>query len=121
VARFGNLFVYRGTFYSPADAAATLYFHGVAKLYAEKPDLTAAEQAFRKSLELDSAAFFVSIELGNVLLKRGARDEALLVYSDALKHAPEDPFFRRPIEKQIARFAGPASVEIPALRNPFLE
>ena len=61
VARFGNLFVYRGTFYSPADAAATLYFHGIAKVYAEKPDLAAAEQAFRKSLELDSAAFFVSM------------------------------------------------------------
>lgn len=121
VARFGNLFVYRGTFYSPADAAAVLYFHGIAKVYAEKPDLAAAELAFRKSLELDSAAFFVDIELGNLLLVRGERDEALRAYEEALKNAPEDPFFRQPIEKQIERFSGPASAEIPALRNPFLE
>lgn len=98
-----------------------LYFHGIAKLYAEKPDLSAAEQAFRKSLELDSAAFFVNIELGNVLLKRGAREGALRAYSDALKYAPEDTFVRQAIEKQIARFSGPASVDIPVLRNPFLE
>jgi tetratricopeptide (TPR) repeat protein len=121
VARFGNLFVYRGTFSSPPDAAAALYFHGIAKLYTEKPDLAVAEQSFRKSLEMDPAAFFVDIELGNVLLKRGARNEALQAYWDALKHAPDDPFFRQPIEKQIARFSTTAITEIPALRNPFLE
>ena len=97
VARFGNLFVYRGTFLLPGDAAAALYFHGIAKVYADKPDLDAAEQAFRQSLELDPTAFFVNIELGNLLLKRGAREPALLAYSDALKRAPEDQLFRQPI------------------------
>jgi len=121
VARFGNLFVYHGTFFSPADAAAALYFHGIAKVYSEKPDLVVAEESFRKSLEMDSTAFFVDIELGNVLLKRGARDEALRAYKEALKNAPEDPFFRQPIEKQIGRFSMPVSGEIPALRDPFLE
>jgi len=120
-ARFGNLFVYRGAFSSPADAAAVLYFHGIARVYADKPDLEAAEQAFRRSLEIDPAAFFVDIELGNVLLKRGARDEALRAYSDALKYAPDDPFFRQPIQKEIARFASQPTAEIPPLRNPFLE
>lgn len=120
VARFGNLFVYRGTFFSPADAAAGLYFHGIAKVYAATPDLVEAERAFRQSLELDPAAFFVNIELGNLLLKRGAREQALLAYSGALKYAPDDLFFRQPIEQQIARFAQP-SAEIPPLRNPFLE
>jgi hypothetical protein len=121
VARFGNLFVYRGTFFSPADAAAALYFHGIAKVYASSPDLVEAERAFRQSLELDPAAFFVNIELGNLLLKRGARDEALRAYSDALKYAPDDPFFRQPIENEIARFASHSTAEIPPLRNPFLE
>jgi tetratricopeptide (TPR) repeat protein len=121
VARFGNLFVYHGTFFSPADAAAALYFHGIAKLYSEKPDLVVAEEAFRKSLEMDPTAFFVDIELGNVLLQRGARDEALRAYKEALKNAPEDPFFRQPLEKQIERFSAPVSEEIPSLRDPFLE
>jgi hypothetical protein len=121
VARFGNLFIYRGTFFSPADAAAALYFHGIAKVYADKPDLVAAEQAFRKSLEIDPSAFFVNIELGNLLLKRGARQEALRAYSDALQYAPEDQFFRQPIGKQIARFGRQPTAEIPPLRNPFLE
>jgi len=121
VTRLGNLFVYHGTFPSPADAAAALYFHGIETVYADKPDLVAAEQAFRQSAEMDPAAFFVNIELGNLLLKRGARPEALQAYSDALKHAPQDQLVRRPIEIQIARFAGPPSAEIPPLRNPFLE
>jgi hypothetical protein len=121
VARLGNLFVYHGTFPSPADAAAALYFHGIETVYADKPNLVAAEQAFRQSAEMDPAAFFVNIELGNLLLKRGARQEALQAYSDALKYAPQDQLVRRPIEIQIARFAGPPSAEIPSLRNPFLE
>ncbi len=120
-ARFGNLFVYHGTFFSPGDAAAALYSHGIEKLYEEKPDLSVAEQCFHKSLEIDPTAYFADIELGNVLLTRGAREEALRAYSDALKYAPDDPFFREPIEKQIARFARQPTAEIPPLRNPFLE
>ena len=71
--------------------------------------------------QMDPTAFFVNIELGNLLLKRGARKEALQAYSDALKYAPDDLVVRQPIERQIARFAGPPFGEIPPLRNPFLE
>jgi tetratricopeptide (TPR) repeat protein len=120
-ARFGNLFVYQGTFLSPADAAAALYFYGIEKLYADKPDEAAAEQAFRQSTEMDHTAFFVHIELGNLLLKRGAREGALQAYSDALKYAPEDALIRQPIEFQIQQIAHRPLGEIPPLRNPFLE
>jgi tetratricopeptide (TPR) repeat protein len=120
-ARFGNLFVYQGTFLSPADAAAALYFHGIEKLYADKPDDAAAEEAFQQSTEMDHTAFFVHIELGNLLLKRGAREGALRAYSDALKYAPEDALIRQPIELQIERIAHQPLGEIPPLRNPFLE
>jgi hypothetical protein len=120
-ARFGNLFVYQGTFLSPADAAAALYFHGIEKLYADKPDDAAAEEAFQQSTEMDHTAFFVHIELGNLLLKRGAREGALRAYSDALKYAPEEALIRQPIEDQIARIAHQPLGEIPPLRNPFLE
>jgi hypothetical protein len=119
--RFGNVFVYRGTFLSPADAAAYLYFHGIEKHYADKPDDAAAEEAFQQSAEMDPTAFFVHVELGNLLLKRGAREGALRAYSDALKYAPEDALIRRPIAQQIERIADHPDGEIPPLRNQFLE
>ena len=119
--RFGNLFVYQGTFFSPADAAAALYFHGIEKLYADQPDDAAAEKAFQQSAEMDPTAFFVHIELGNLLLKRGAREAALRAYSDALKFAPEGALIRKPIEMQIERITHHLPGEIPPLRNPFLE
>jgi hypothetical protein len=121
VARLGNVFVYRGTFHLPGLAAGALYWRGVEKLYADKPDEVAAEQLFQKSVETDSSAYFVHIELGNVRLKRGAREEALREYSDALKYAPEDWLIRQPIEEQIRRFSRSAADNIPPLRNPFLE
>jgi predicted Zn-dependent protease len=70
---------------------------------------------------LDPAAFLVDIELGNLLLKRGAPEQALRAYSDALKHAPEDQLFPQPIVQQVARFGDPSLAQIPPLRNPFLE
>ncbi len=119
--RFGNVFVYQGTFLSPADAAAFLYFRGIEKHYADKPDDAAAEVAFQQSAEMDPTAFFVHIELGNLLLKRGAREEASRAYSDALKYAPPDALIRKPIAEQIERIAHQPAGEIPPLRNPFLE
>lgn len=121
VARFGNIFVYRGTFHLPALAAGGLYWHGIVKLYADEPDETAAEEAFRRSVEIDPSAFFVHIELGNLLLKRGAREKALRAYSDALKYAPEDAVTRAPIEEQIKRISDRPGGQIPTLRNPYLE
>ena len=77
--------------------------------------------AFQQSAEMDPTAFFVHIELGNLLLKRGARELALRAYSDALKYAPEDALIRQPIEMQIERITHQSLGEIPPLRNPFLE
>jgi tetratricopeptide (TPR) repeat protein len=120
-ARFGNLVVYQGTFRLPGLAAATLYFYGRDKLYAGKPDAAAAEKMFQQSAGLDPKAFFVHIELANLLLKRGAREEALLAYTNALKYSPEDRLIRRPIEEQIARIERNPLGEIPPIRNPGLE
>jgi hypothetical protein len=120
VTRFGNLFVYQGTFNIPADAAAFFYFDGIEKLYAGQPDLAAAEKDFQQSVQFDPTAFFVHIELANLLLKRGARDEALQEYSQSLKYAPQDQALRQPIEEQIQRLNTQPSNTIP-LRNPFLE
>ena len=121
IARFGNLFVYQGTFSLPGDVGAFYYFDGIEKLYADKPDVAAAEKDLQQSVEIDPTAYFAHIELANLLLKRGARAEALHQYMQALQYAPADPQIRQPIEAQIARFTTQPPREIPPLRNPFLE
>jgi hypothetical protein len=54
-------------------------------IYAEKPDLETAERLLRQSVSLDPSAFFAFIDLGNVCVKRGAREDALQAYSGALQ------------------------------------
>lgn len=121
VARFGNLFIYKGTLSIPADVGAFYYFDAFEKLYTDKPDLAAAEKQLQLSVEADPSPFFAHIELANLLLKRGARDQALQEYSRALQYAPADPQIRRPIEAQIQRVTSQPAADVPPLRNPFLE
>ena len=93
--RFGNAFVFRGTFYLPGLAASSMYWRGITKLYIEKPDEVAAEKAFLRSAELDPTAYFVHIQLGNLYLKRADRQRALHAYRDALKCRERLPNPRR--------------------------
>jgi hypothetical protein len=74
VARFGNLFVFRGTLQMSGKLARNFYGSGIRKEYAEKTDLEAAEHLLCESAQPDPSAFFVHIELGNIYLKRGLRD-----------------------------------------------
>jgi hypothetical protein len=75
----------------------------------------------KQSIALDPSAFFAHIELGNLLLKRGAREGASLGYSKPLQHAPNDAVLRRSIEDQIKRVSPEPLDRIPELRNPLLE
>ena len=118
-ARFGNLLVLRGTF--PSYLAGKFYFDALEKIFAEKPDLEAAERLLRQSLASDPTAFFVDIQLGNVCVKRGSRDCASRAYSDALQHAPNDSQLRGLIGAQIKRVSSEPLNQIPDLRDPFME
>jgi hypothetical protein len=60
-ARFGNLLALRGKCACGAILAPGSY--AVSEIYAEKPDLQAAERLLRQSLALDPNLFFVHIEL----------------------------------------------------------
>jgi Dolichyl-phosphate-mannose-protein mannosyltransferase len=120
-ARFGNLLVFRGTFDCGGIFAMNLYFDAVSKIYAEKPDLEEGERLLRQSVRLDPREFFADIELGNLCLKRGSRENALHAYSAALQHAPNDPELRRSIEEQIRGVSSEPLGQVPELRNPFLE
>jgi hypothetical protein len=121
VARFGNLFIYQGTFHLPTNPAAFLYFEALEKLYAAKPDVVAAETDLQQSVALDPAAFFAHIELANLMLNRGARNDALREYSQALRYAPADARIRKPIEAQIQLVSNGPARSVRPLRNPFLE
>jgi len=120
-ARFGNLVVYHGRFRLPGLAAGALYDWAMEKIYTDKPEWDLAEKFLRRSEEIDPSTFFVHIDLGNVLLRRGARDEALQEYTEALKSAPDDRPIRQSIEEQIARVKKQPSGEIPPLRDPRME
>jgi hypothetical protein len=118
--RFGNLFVYRGTFSAPGLQAAHLYAAGLTKMYAGKPDPVAAEHLFRRSVQMDPGAYFIFIELGNIALARGSREEALSDYQDALRHV-RTKVLAQPIEEQIRRLATTSLSQVPPLRNPDVE
>ena len=121
VARVGNVFVYRGTFDMSGSAARNLYFTAIGKEYARQPDLKAAEELLNESVQADPSAYFVYIELGNLALKRGAREEALREYTNALNRAPDDLSVRQPIEQQLRRVSTEDLSRVSALRNPQLE
>jgi hypothetical protein len=121
VARLGNLLVFRGTFPMPGKQATTLFFAALSKIYRDKPDLEAGERLLKQSAELDPSAFSVNIELGNVCLQRGSRQDALRAYTAALEHTPDDHDLRQSIQEQIQRVARESLDRIPPLRNPSAE
>ena len=93
----------------------------MAKVFSETPDLPGAERLLRESIRLDPSPFFIYIDLGNLLLKRRARDDALRTYSEALRRVPGNPEISRTIEEQIRRISSEPLDRIPELRDPFLE
>ena len=123
VARFGNLFVFRGTFpVSPAVRASTLYIDAVrGKIYVDEPDIEGGIKMLSASVALDPTAFFVALELGNQYLKVGNREEALRAYRIAKENAPPTDNISELLALQIKRVETEPLEQIEPLRNPFLE
>jgi tetratricopeptide (TPR) repeat protein len=121
VKRFGNLFIFRGTFYLPGQAASALYYRGLDKIYGEKPDAAEAERMLRHSVELDPTAYFVHIQLGNLYLKRGSREQCMRAYSEALHYAPEEPELRSALQNQIQRVSRDDLAGVIPVRDPLME
>jgi tetratricopeptide (TPR) repeat protein len=119
--RLGNLFIFQGTFYLPGEAASDLYWRGIRDIYGDKPDDAEAEKAFRRSAELDPTAYFVHIELGNLYLKRGSREECVRSYTEALKYAPEEPEIRAALQNQIQLVSREDLAGVSPLRDPHME
>jgi len=120
-ARFGNLLIFRGHCACGSILAQIVFGEAIERIYSETPDLPGGERLLRQSIRLDPSPFFVYIELGNLLLKRGAREDALKAYSEALNRVPGDPGTSQAIEEQIQRVSSEPLERVPELRDPFLE
>jgi tetratricopeptide (TPR) repeat protein len=120
-ARFGNLLIFRGPCNCESLRAQIVWTEALAKVFSETPDLPGAERLLHESIRLDPSPFFIYIDLGNLLLKRRARDDALRTYSEALRRVPGNPEISRTIEEQIRRISSEPLDRIPELRDPFLE
>src|ERR1022692_1361016 len=119
--RLGNLFIFRGTLNLPEQAASEFYWRGINRIYGGNPNDAGAEQAFRRSVDLDPTAYFVHIQLGNLYLKSRSREKCVGAYSEALKYAPEDPEIRSALQNQIQRVSREDLVEVNPLRDPHME
>jgi tetratricopeptide (TPR) repeat protein len=122
VARFGNLFVYHGTFDIRAMRGQSLAYQAAFQIYGPEPNIEKAIKMLEESFSLDPNAFFVALELGNQYLKLGNRDEALNAYMNALVNCPVEDPNRSLLFDQVDRLKSSDSVEgIQPLRNPAME
>lgn len=123
VARFGNVFVFKGTFpISSAAQARSLYYQAVyGKIYVAEPDIKDGIRMLSQSVTLDPKAFFVALELGNQHLKLGNREEALKAYRIAKENAPVSDDIGELLIRQIERVETEPLTQIEPLRNPGVE
>jgi tetratricopeptide (TPR) repeat protein len=121
VARFGNLFVFRGTFNAPEIKARSLYYDAIDEVYTAKPDTEKAIELLSQSVTIDPKAFFVALELGNQYLKVGKREEALRAYKIAQDNAPMSDEISKLLAHQIERVTTESLEQISPLRNPEVE
>ena len=122
ITRFGNLFVYHGTFdVRPLKGQGLAYRAGF-QIYGPEPNLEKGIEMLEESFALDPRAFFVALELGNQYLKLGNRDEAINAYQRALDNCPTEDSNGNLISEQIERLMSSTSLEgIQPLRNPAME
>ena len=122
IARFGNVFVFRGRFPRlPSASARTFYLRAIyTKLYVPEPDVNAGIDLLSKSAEMDPTAFYVALELGNQFLKLGNREEALRAYERSLEYAPRTDNISEILAQQIELLRSGAA-DITPLRNPGVE
>jgi hypothetical protein len=77
VQRYGNLMIFRGTFTLAGPRAFRLADRALDAEYSETPDLARAELLMTRSLEVNPKAYYRWIEMGNILIQRGKRDDAM--------------------------------------------
>ncbi len=116
--RIGNLLIVRGTFHIPSIWQTTLTFRAVQLSLAPRPDLEKAEAYFRQALQLNPNNFQTLLSLGNLMLRRGLREEAIRFYERACEQATEDAPMRDALSRQIGRLSSNEPLDrIPLVRS----
>jgi tetratricopeptide (TPR) repeat protein len=119
--RFGNLFVFRGTFKTSELRVSGLYWGAIDRIYTDKPETEEAIRRLSKSVEIDPRAFFAALELGNQYLKIGNREESLRAYRIAKENVPPSDETGELLKRQIERVETEPLEQIPPVRNPGIE
>jgi tetratricopeptide (TPR) repeat protein len=89
--RIGNVLIYRGTFHVPWLWQNSLTARATGILYSPNPNLDRAEAYLRQALDLNPKHFPALLQLGNVMLRRGRRVEAIEFYERARKEPAATP------------------------------
>ena len=121
VARFGNLFVFRGTFKFPEARNMSLTMRARNKIYTAQPDIEGAIKLLNEAVAVNPKNFSNAVELGNQYLKLGKRDEALRAYRIAKENAPAEEEISNSLARQIERLETEPLEGISPLRNPKIE
>jgi Dolichyl-phosphate-mannose-protein mannosyltransferase len=121
VQRFGNLLIFRGTFTLPGPRASRIANSALDAEYSETPDLAKAEVLMTRSLEAKSGVYYRWIELGNIRIKLGKREEAVRAYENAKSNTPAGDEMIGLLTEQIRRTTYDDLKTVSPLRNPVLE
>ncbi len=121
VQRYGNLMIFHGTFKLSGPRAYRLADRALDAEYSETPDLAKAELLMARSLEANPKVYYRWIEMGNILIQRGKRDEALKAYENARTNAPAGDEIVGLLAQQIQRVMRQDPKSVVPLRNPVLE
>ncbi len=121
IARFGNLFVFRGTFDIRPMRAQSLTYRAGFQIYGPEPNIDQAIEMLSEAESIDPRAFFVSMELGNLYLGRHDRDAALKHYQTALDNMPAKDEIYDLVARQIELLNTVPVENIRPVRNPGLE
>ena len=123
VKRFGNIFIFQGTFVRPAGMLAKRMYNLAIhrNIYVAQPNLQVAIEQLSKAVELDPKAFYYSLELGNLYMKLGDREAALRAYRKSFEQAPPNNSIYGLLGEQVHLVETQPLESIAPLRNPALE
>lgn len=103
--RIGNLLIYRGTFHLPALRENNLFGRAQRILYSAQPDLDKAEGYLNEVVKINPSSAGALLELGNIMLMRDKRREAIGFYQRALAQVKRPIRLRDTLTRQIERLS----------------
>ena len=119
VDRIGNLMIYRGTFHLPWLRETKLLLRARRFLAMPQPDFEEVQEALSEVLTINPNSFGALLQMGNLELRRGDRDEAVRFYARAREQVSNNAGMSAVLTRQIERLRSSESIErIPPVRDP---